>query len=125
MPHSQPAPALLIVDDTPSIRQVFTHLLHDAAPYEVVAVGDAAAALALLAERPIPLVITDYHLPDLDGAQLAAAVKARSPDTKIVLITADIDVENMSLGPDVDVCLIKPFPLRDLATVVRDMLPGF
>jgi hypothetical protein len=49
-------------------------------------------------------------------------VKSRSPDSKVVLITADIDIEGMQLGADVDVCLIKPFPLRDLATVVRDLL---
>src|SRR5205085_4163653 len=120
---AQPPPALLLVDDTPSIRQLLTHLLHDVTPWEVVAVPDAAAALAVLATRSVPLVIADYHLPDMIGDALATAVKTRSPATKVVIITADIAINDTSQWLDVDICLIKPFPLRDLVTVVGTLLP--
>ena len=121
---AQSPPALLLVDDTPSIRQLLTHLLHDVTQWEVIAVPDAAAALAVLDERPVPLVIADYHLPDMSGDGLAAAIKAQSPDTKVVIITADIAVEGIDQWPNVDVYLLKPFPLHDLLTVVDTLLPN-
>jgi CheY-like chemotaxis protein len=120
----QPPPALLLVDDTPSIRQLLIHLLHDVTPWEVVAVPDAAAALAVLDARAVPLVIADYHLPDMSGDALAATIKAQSPDTKIVIITADIAIEGIEQWPGVDVYLIKPFPLHDLLTAVETLLPN-
>lgn len=120
----QPLPALLLVDDTLSIRQLLTHLLHDVTPWEVVAVQDAAAALAVVATRPVPLVIADYHLPDMSGDSLAATIKAQSPETKIVIITADIAIDGIDQWPNVDIYLIKPFPLHELLAAVERLLPN-
>jgi DNA-binding NtrC family response regulator len=122
MRQAQPLPAVLVVDDTLSIRQLLIHTLHDHVPWEIVAVNDATAALAVLAVRPVPLAITDYHLSDMRGDVLAAAIKAASPMTKIVMITADITMDDMDLWPSVDRCLIKPFPLRDLLVAVSTLL---
>jgi DNA-binding NtrC family response regulator len=122
MPLAQLRPALLVVDDTPSIQQLLIHLLHDVAPYDVVAVSDAAAALKVLGARQVPLVIADYHLPDMRGDALGGMVKAQSPDTKVLLITADITLDGVEAWPDVDACLIKPFQMRDLVAMVRDLL---
>lgn len=120
----QPLPAVLVVDDTPSIRELLIHTLHDLVPYEVVAVTNAAAALAVLAARPVPLVITDYHLSDMRGDALAAAVKAASPTTRVLLITADVALDGGDAWPNIDRCLIKPFPLRDLVASVSTLLPS-
>jgi DNA-binding response OmpR family regulator len=122
MRQAQPLPAVLLVDDTPSIQQLLIHTLHDHVPWEIVAVNDAHAALAVLAARPVPLVITDYHLSDMRGDLLAAVIKAASPTTKIVLITADIAMDDRVMLPHVDHCLIKPFPLRDLLAAVNTLL---
>lgn len=116
------APVLLLVDDTRSIRQLLLHALSAAVPWELVAVNDGTAALAVLAARPVPLMIVDYHLPDLRGDALAAAVKAQSPSTKVLLVTADIDLDPAEPMPHVDGCLIKPFPLRDLVQAVQRVL---
>ena len=122
MRQAQPLPAVLVVDDTPSIRQLLIHTLHDHVPWEIVAVTDATAALAVLAARPLPLLITDYHLSDMRGDVLAAAIKAASPTTKIVMITADIAMDDLGMGSSVDRCLIKPFPLGDLLVAVSTLL---
>ena len=124
MQQAQALPAVLVVDDTPSIQQLLIHTLHDHVPWEIVAVNDAHAALAVLAARPVPLVITDYHLSDMRGDALAAAVKAASPTTRVLLITADVAMDGSAGWPDVDRCLIKPFPLHDLVTAVSTLLPS-
>jgi CheY-like chemotaxis protein len=124
MQPAYPTPALLLVDDTSSIRQVFSHLLREVVPYEIVAVADATAALAVLASRPVPMLIVDYHLPDMGGDELAAAVKRQSPATKVVIITADIELDDKQLDSTIDGYLIKPFPLRDLTALVQSLLPA-
>ena len=124
MRQSQSLPALLVVDDTMSIRELLIHTLRSLVPYEIIAVTDATAALAVLSARPIPLLITDYHLADLRGDELAAAAKAASPTTKVLMITADVELDAEVGWADVDRCLIKPFPLRDLVAAVSALLPS-
>jgi DNA-binding NtrC family response regulator len=106
--QSQPVPALLIVDDTMRIRKLLIHTLRSLVPDEVIAVTDATAALAVLDARPIPLVITDYHLSDLRGDALALAIKSASPATKVMIITADVELDAAAGWANVDHCLIKP-----------------
>jgi DNA-binding response OmpR family regulator len=124
MRQSQPVPALLVVDDTSSIRELLIHTLRHLVPYEVIAVSDATAALAVIAARPIPLLITDYHLSDMRGDELAAAAKAASPATRVLMITADVELETQTGWADIDQCLIKPFPMRDLLAAVSALLPS-
>jgi CheY-like chemotaxis protein len=76
---SQPVPALLVVDDTMSIRELFIHTLRSLVLYEVIAVTDATAALAVLATRPVPLLMSDEHLSDMRGDELTSAIKGASP----------------------------------------------
>ena len=119
----QPLPVVLVVDDTTSIRELLIHTLQDLVPYQVVAVPDAAACLAVLRARPVALLITDYHLADMRGDALAAAVKVASPTTKVLLISADVELDRQGVWPDVDHFLIKPFPLREFVAVVSMLLP--
>jgi response regulator RpfG family c-di-GMP phosphodiesterase len=62
----------------------------------------------VLAARPILLLITDYHLTDMCGDELASAVKAASPATRVLLITADVELDAQAGWEHVDHCLIKP-----------------
>ena len=124
MRQSQLGPALLVVDDTPSIRELLIHTLCSLVPYEIIAVTDATAALAVLQARPVPLLITDYHLSDMRGDELAAVAKATSPATKVIMITADVELDAEASWASVDHCLIKPFPMRDLLAAVSTLLPS-
>jgi CheY-like chemotaxis protein len=122
--QSQPSPALIVVDDTSSIRELLIHTLRSLVPYEIIAVTDATAALAVLAARPTPLLITDYHLSDMRGDELASAVKGASPTTKVMMIIADVELDAEAGWASVDRCLSKPFPMRDLVTAVSTLLPS-
>ena len=122
--RSQPVPALLVVDDTASIRELLIHTLRSLVPYEIIAVTDATAALAVLHARPVPLLITDYHLADMRGDELAAAAKATSPMTRVLMLTADVELDAEAGWASVDHCLIKPFPMRDLVAAVSILLPS-
>ena len=78
---------------------------------------------------PALLVVDDtmsIHelLTDLRGDELAAAVKATSPATSVLLITADVELDAEAGWASVDRCLIKPFPMRDLIAAVSTLLPS-
>jgi len=90
---SWPLPAILVVDDTPSIHEPLTQALQSLVPYEVIAVTDTAAAVSVLATRPVPLVITGYHLAAMRGDELAKAIKGASPATSVLVIT---DMSNLT-----------------------------
>jgi len=60
------AKTILIVDDSESIREVVNFTLQTAG-FEVYAAGNGKEAVELLDGRVIDLVITDLHMPEMDG----------------------------------------------------------
>ena len=83
---------ILIVDDEPAMRLLLTSVLKDEG-YETTAVANAEEALALIARRHFPLVITDLKMPGLSGAELLAHIKRDDPGTAVILLTAFGSVE--------------------------------
>ena len=77
--------SVLIVDDHPSFRLSARRML-EAAGYEVVGEAeDGAAALAAVRELSPDLVLLDVQLPDLDGFEVAARLRAAGGRSAIVL----------------------------------------
>jgi two-component system, response regulator, stage 0 sporulation protein F len=118
-------PAIVLVDDEPDVRIILHRVLMAVADgYDLIAVGTGAAALKALEQRFAPLLITDYNMPGMNGLELAQAVKAASPTTTVVLITAygTRDLASRSRAAGVDYYLPKPFPFDDLEAIVRSAL---
>lgn len=92
--------------------------------YEVVAADSRAQAAAVLAKAPADLVITDIRLPDGDGIEILRHVKAASPETAVVVMTAygttETAVAALKLGAHD--YLTKPFDVDELKIVVRGAL---
>jgi CheY-like chemotaxis protein len=124
--RTEQAPAIIVVEDDPVMSVVLQRHLRKLAPrYEVVHVTDAAATLAQLGQRSVPLVITDYHLlASIDGLKLTAAIRRRSPETRVVLITAYAtpEIEQAAAVQGVEFYLPKPFLLEDLTHIVSTVL---
>lgn len=103
-------PHVLVVDDYPGMAKKLGGLLERAGFRVSCAFGGSEAVAvfnaALSAGRPFSAVVTDFRMPDLDGLAVAAAVKAASPATAVVLITA-FDADDHSV-PNVDAVLRKP-----------------
>ncbi|HEX9077998.1 MAG TPA: sigma-54 dependent transcriptional regulator [Desulfuromonadaceae bacterium] len=94
-------PTILIIDDDTSLRRVLEYNLQEAG-YAVAAAASGEEGLRLLAEVEPALVITDMKMPGMDGMQVLKAVKEKSPETLVIMITAfgtvDLAVEAMKLG---------------------------
>ena len=67
---------ILLVEDSSTMRRMLSMKLQDEG-YEVITANDGVQGLARAAEEPRPdLILTDYEMPEMDGAGLCKAVKA-------------------------------------------------
>ena len=93
--------ALLVVDDDPSVGKVLGGLLRQAS-IDCETVLSAEAALLKLASRPFEVVLTDVRMPGIDGMGLLARLRAKWPETEVVMMTAHgtvaLAVEAMKKG---------------------------
>jgi two-component system response regulator HydG len=83
---------ILVVDDKENMLKLFTKIL--GAEYEVTTAGDGSAALSLIAEREFDVVVTDLKMPGAHGFTVLESVKARWPETEVVLMTAYATVQD-------------------------------
>lgn len=114
---------ILIADDNKAIRDMVSGCL-EFIGYEVSLAFDGIEALAVFLKAPFDLVLTDYEMPAMDGMSLAGHIKARSPNTPVILLTG-ADRENVlkRVGKGlVDSVVFKPFLLENLEKTVQGVL---
>ncbi len=116
-------PIILIIDDDTSLRRVLEYNLQEAG-YAVATAASGEEGLSLFDEVSPALVVTDMKMPGMDGMQVLKAVKERSPETLVIMITAfgtvDIAVEAMKAGA-YDY-ITKPFNRDELRLIVAKAL---
>src|SRR6185369_5761850 len=77
---------VLVVDDEASVRGVLAEMLIREG-HQVSVASNGEEALQILDSQEIDVVLTDLSMPRTDGVTLAAEIKSRKPNTKIVLIS--------------------------------------
>jgi len=114
---------ILVIDDDASLRRVLEYNLQEEG-YEVVTSESGEGGLRFFDECRPELVITDMKMSGMDGFQVLQAVKERSPETLVIIITAfgaiDAAVQAMKLGA-YDY-ITKPFNRDELKLTVRKAL---
>lgn len=117
---TEPRPRVLLVEDEAAAIRVLSLAL-EREGFDVVAAGEASAALGRLPEFRPDVVVTDYVLPGLSGLDFMRYVLRRSPDTPVVMVTAHGDerlaVEAMKLGAFS--YLPKPLDYNEVTHVLR------
>lgn len=114
---------ILIVEDSEIGRRLLTEMLAGG-PYALEAVGDAEAALAVLADRTCHLVITDVNLPGMSGLDLLEHLRLHHPRLPVILVTAHASIETavQALRLGASNFLQKPFSMADIQEIVRKSL---
>jgi two-component system response regulator PilR (NtrC family) len=112
---------VLVVDDEPSMREMLAIMLRKEG-LDVALAESRATAAAHLAHSAVELVITDIRLPDGDGIEILRHIKAASPETVVIVMTAfgstETAVAALKLGAQD--YLVKPFDIDELKIVVRN-----
>lgn len=111
---------VLVVDDVPQLRLLVRAVLTKRG-FQVLEASDGANALTTVEESAggVSLIITDFHMPRLNGGQLAQLVKARFPTIPILLISTDTCESDYS---SVDAFLAKPFMPSALVHTVHRLM---
>ncbi|WP_029653502.1 sigma-54-dependent transcriptional regulator [Marinobacter daepoensis] len=113
---------ILLVEDSVSNALVYQNYLKDT--YRVLVADTGHAALKLLAENTIYLLITDVRLPDMSGLDIVDYAQSTQPDLPIIVITAfgsvDLVVDAMRRGASD--FLSKPFDRARLEVTISNIL---
>ncbi len=118
---------VLIVDDDADVCHSVAEALRDVtgSAAEVTEATHPFQAIELIKQRTFDMVLTDYRMPDANGLDVLAAVRARSSRTHRVLMTsyADVVADPVRLcAAEVDAYVQKPFGIEDLTLLAQGFL---
>ncbi len=108
MPHPSPdvCPRRVLCVDDEKVGLAVRRILLEANGYHVLTAEGGAQALQIFEEYPVDAVILDYSMPGMDGAQVAAQMRSRHPETPILLLSAYVTLPDEVLQL-VDLSLTK------------------
>jgi PAS domain S-box-containing protein len=111
---------ILLVDDDASVREV-TALMLESLGYQVVEADSGSAALKRL-DSSVDLLLADFAMPGMNGAELAGVARQSYPGLPIVFVTGYAELEGLSHSNAVVVQ--KPYRGDELAEKLREALHG-
>jgi FixJ family two-component response regulator len=110
-----------VVDDDPSVRKSLVRLL-ESSGFTVNAFGEPETFLAHLTAHSVPVAVLDIWMENMTGMELLAHLCARSPDTRVIFITAHEDraAEATVMQAGAFAFFTKPFDNVRFLAAVRD-----
>ncbi len=127
-PHTEEGPRILVVDDEPDLLFLLRRVLKRRAPgCAIDPVGDAPAALARLAEGPLPaVVLLDLNLPGMHGLDLLALLRGDERTRSLPVViwsgTADPATREEALRIGVSWFAVKPSGFAELESFLDRVL---
>ena len=114
---------ILVVEDEGTQREALAGVLQQWG-HTVLTAGSADLALAVLADRPVDLLLTDLRMPGRSGLELLAECRQRRPDVAVVVVTAYGTVEGAveAMRKGASDFVSKPLDLDRLALVIERTL---
>ena len=109
---------VMIADDQQTSRLLLRSALSDIGVTNVAMAKDGEEALQMVMKSPVHLVVSDYHMPKMNGVELLRAVRAHGPTQKsaFFLLTGVDDTEFLKLAMSLKVnnYLKKPVSVPEL-----------
>lgn len=117
---------VLVVDDDADVRDFLTDAVSSLG-HDVVTASDGREALRILGTERVDLLLADFSMPHMDGAELARHAMALRPDLRVVFASGhpDADAFHAAIGREA-VVLRKPFDIETLRRTLNSQLekPG-
>ena len=118
---------ILTVDDATTMRKMVSFTLRGVG-HEVLEAQDGAIALSVLQSRAVDLVITDVHMPNMNGIELTRQLRALPSFSKtpILLLTTESDPGKKAEGRAAGATgwIVKPFSQEQLLAIVAKLFPA-
>jgi two-component system cell cycle sensor histidine kinase/response regulator CckA len=116
---------ILVVDDEKIIRDLLSRIL-DKLGYNVIIAEDGRQAMDIFKKRnaDIDLVIIDLLMPEMNGRETTAGLKAINPDVAILLSSGQAETATTTTGGEaaVDGFLSKPYRVSQLAEAIEKVI---
>src|SRR5512137_789460 len=113
---------ILIVDDSRDLTHVIADFL-SMNGYQVHTAHNGHDALERMGKEHIDIVVSDIHMPGMDGFTLMAEIKTKYPDIPVILITGFSvgDAQKIAFEKGANAFVAKPFRLKDLKQVIESV----
>jgi CheY-like chemotaxis protein len=112
---------ILIVDDDADVREFLSSVLVDLG-YRVEDAAHADAANARLATFAPDLLVVDFAMPGMNGAEFVRLARQGQPDLRVLFVSGYADSKALAGAVGQAPLLRKPFKATDLAAAVRSAL---
>lgn len=119
-------PAIMVVEDAIFVRNFILIALRTMGLTNVTEADNGKTALEELQKKPYDLILSDWHMPEMEGIDLLKAVRAdeNMQNIPFLMLTSDVSVENVrdAVNSGVSDYLAKPFRHAPLIKKVRRLL---
>ncbi len=114
---------VLLAEDEPQVRDIEAEYLRGDGHF-VETAADGREAMERFAQWGYDVVVVDRAMPGMNGDQLTAAIKQKSPNTPVVMVTgfADMPVEGGDVAHQPDLILRKPITQMTLRQAIARVL---
>lgn len=114
---------IAVVDDEKKIREMVSSYLYNEG-FEVVEAEDGIAALQLVEQNAVDLMLLDIMMPNKDGFQTIRDIRMINQKLPVIMLTAKSEEIDMLLGLELgaDDYIMKPFSMRVLLARIRAVL---
>ena len=116
---------LLIVDDEETLTfSLYQTFIKSPVECEVMTAASGEEAMQKIIENPFDIIITDIAMPGISGFELLGFVKAKNPETKVIVITAygTDEKHEIAMQRGASRYIEKPFDIHELREIVFSML---
>ncbi|MBD3298410.1 MAG: response regulator [candidate division Zixibacteria bacterium] len=110
---------ILIVDDELVIRSLLSEMLSEEG-FTVATASDGQSGLEMMNDGQVDLVISDVHMPVMDGSKLVTELRKLNPDLPVIVMNSIPDRDITTPADDRAIATVnKPFDLHELRSTIR------
>ncbi len=116
---------LLIVDDEETLTfSLYQYFINAPIECEVITASSGNEALKRIEEKPFDVIITDIAMPGLSGMDLLSIIKAKNPETQVIVVTAygSDEREEKAYQLGAKKYIEKPFDIHEIRDIIFKMI---
>ena len=118
---------VLLIDDQSTVLDIHSAILKSLKMnLKIVSMTNPVEALAWMQNKQVDLVISDFHMPQMDGMQIVQSIKSAQngmlPYVIVVTVLKDKTVHQALIAAGAAASLTKPVQTLELANVARKLL---
>lgn len=115
---------ILVVDDEQFMVHTLAKIL-EVLGYDVISAFGGREAFDKYTAEHVDLVVSDVHMPDMNGIELMTSIKSRDPEFPVILVTGyGVEDARKTAGEyHADGFLGKPFRIEELRLIIEKALP--